>query len=291
MSGLRPKRAVLPRKTRACYRRAMATLREGGVPFMVGGAYALERYTGIVRHTKDFDVFLHPRDFERALATLTAAGYETECTFPHWLGKATAAGDMVDLIFGAGNGVAMVDDEWFVHAVSDEVLDMPALLCPAEEIIWSKAFIMERERYDGADVAHILRASADQLDWPRLLRRFGAHWRVLFKHLVMFGFIYPSDRQGIPAWVMRALTRRLERELVGPPPPTRVCQGTLISRAQYLVAIECWGYEDARLGANGTMSDEDAALWTAAIAGVVAAADAAPAAATTPTATTTPRAS
>ena len=70
----------------------------------------------------------------------------------------------------------------------------------------------------------------------------------------------------------------LERELVGPPPPTRVCQGTLISRAQYLVAIECWGYEDA-------------ALWTAAIADDAAAADAAPAAATTPTATTTPRAS
>jgi hypothetical protein len=291
MSGLRPRRAVLSRKTRACYRRAMATLRDGGVPFMVGGAYSLERYTGIVRHTKDFDVFLHARDFERALATLSAVGYETECTFPHWLGKATADGDMVDLIFGAGNGVAMVDDEWFVHAVPDEVLGLPALLCPAEETIWSKAFIMERERYDGADVAHILRASAPQLDWTRLLRRFGPHWRVLFNHLVMFGFIYPGDRQSIPAWVMRALTRRLERELSAPPPAVRTCQGTLISRAQYLVAIECWGYEDARLGDDGTMSEEDAALWTAAIATDAAASDAAPAAATIPTATATPRAS
>jgi hypothetical protein len=262
----------------------MATLRAGDVPFLVGGAYALERYTGIVRHTKDFDVFVHPRDFERALVTLGAAGYATECTFPHWLGKATAEGEMVDLIFGAGNGVAVVDDTWFAHAVDDEVLGIPVRLCPAEEIIWSKAFIMERERYDGADVAHILRASADQLDWTRLLRRFAAHWRVLFTHLVLFGFIYPSERQRIPAWVMRALARRLEREVTAASPSARVCQGTLISRAQYLVAVECWGYADARLGADGTMSEEDAALWTAAIVDDVAAAEATPAAATAPTA-------
>ena len=28
------------------------------MPFLVGGAYAFARYTGIERHTKDFDVFV-----------------------------------------------------------------------------------------------------------------------------------------------------------------------------------------------------------------------------------------
>ena len=66
---------------------------------------------------------------------------------------------------------------------------------------------MERERYDGADVAHLLRAHGDRLDWPRLLRRFGPHWRVLLSHLVLFGFIYPGERALVPAWVMDAAAR------------------------------------------------------------------------------------
>jgi hypothetical protein len=168
---------------RAFYQRSMWMLDEAGLPFLVGGAYAFARYTGIERHTKDFDIFVHPRDFDRVLDTLAAAGCETHVPFPHWLGKAHREGEFVDVIFSSGNGVAVVDDEWFRHAVDDEVLGMPARLCPAEEIIWSKAFIMERERYDGADIAHILRASADTLDWTRLVERFGSNWRVLLQHL------------------------------------------------------------------------------------------------------------
>jgi hypothetical protein len=142
--------ALLPSETQTVYCQAMTALADAGVDYLVGGAYAFERYTGIARHTKDFDVFVHPRDVDAALSALSAAGYRTELTFPHWLGKAVIGDEFVDVIFGAGNGVAVVDDEWFAHAVSDEVLGLPARLCPAEEMIWSKAFIMERERYDGA---------------------------------------------------------------------------------------------------------------------------------------------
>src|SRR5437899_2577696 len=97
--------------------------------------------------------------------------------------------------------------------VADEVLGVPVRLCPAEEIIWSKAFIMERERYDGNDVAHLLRARGCALDWDRLLRRFDGHWRVLLSHIVLFGFIYPAERAAIPARVEEA--RVLTRELSG----------------------------------------------------------------------------
>src|SRR6185295_16410164 len=128
------------------YRRAMTTLQEARVPFLVGGAYAFGRYTGIVRHTKDFDIFVHPRDFRRALDAFARAGYAVDATFPHWLGKAFQGDDFVDLIFGSGNGIARVDDRWFEKAVDDEVLGIPVQLIPAEEMIWSKSFIMERER-------------------------------------------------------------------------------------------------------------------------------------------------
>ncbi|HUF90884.1 MAG TPA: hypothetical protein VMR23_00810 [Candidatus Limnocylindria bacterium] len=250
---------------RAFYQRAMWILNEAELPFLVGGAYAFERYTGIARHTKDFDIFVHPRDVDRVLDALAAAGCETDVPFPHWLGKAHRGGEFIDVIFSSGNGVAAVDDGWFRHAVADEVLGMPAGLIPAEEMIWSKAFIMERERYDGADIAHIIRASADTLDWDRLVGRFDGYWRVLLAHLVMFGFIYPCDRQRIPAAVMRGLMERLDRELAVSG-PERLCQGTLISRAQYLVDVDRWGYEDPRLAPRGNMTERERRIWTAGIA-------------------------
>lgn len=251
--------------SREFYRRVMSRLEARGVPFLVGGAYAFERYTGIARNTKDFDLFVHPRDVDRALQTLAAEGCTTDVPFPHWLAKAQCGEDVVDLIYSSGNGVALVDDDWFRHSVGDTVLDVPVRLIPAEEMIWSKAFIMERERYDGADVAHILRACADQLDWPRLLHRFDAHWRVLFQHLVVFGFIYPCERARVPAAVVRELMGRLDRELTRPA-ADRVCQGTLISRAQYLVDVQHWGYDDPRLAPQGNMTSEERERWTAGIA-------------------------
>jgi hypothetical protein len=251
--------------TRRFYQDALRTLQEARVPVLVGGAYAFERYTGIARHTKDLDVFVRLADRDRALATLERAGYRTEHTHPHWLAKAFAPEAFIDVIWGAGNGIAEVDDAWFTHAVDAEVLDVPVRLCPPEEMIWSKAFIMERERYDGGDIAHVIRALGPALRWRRLVRRFGDHWRVLLSHLVLFGFIYPSERHAVPEWVMRLLVRRLSRDTPSTGARRPVCLGTLLSRSQYLVDVERWGYRDGRRPPTGKMTREHIAQWTAAI--------------------------
>jgi hypothetical protein len=255
----------LDSETRHVYVTALRTLREAGIEFMVGGAHALAPYTGVVRDTKDLDVFLRRRDCEPALAALEAAGFSTELTFSHWLAKAYAGDRFIDLIFSSGNCVVPVDDDWFTHAVSGEVLGVPTLLCPPEEMIWSKAFIMERERYDGADVAHLLLACGPRLDWRRLLQRFGRRWRVLLSHLILFGFIYPGERATIPGAVMRELLRRLRRDRGRPPHGERVCEGTLISRQQYLLDVTHGGYADGRLAPRGEMTAAEIADWTAAI--------------------------
>jgi hypothetical protein len=199
---------------------------------------------------------------------LDAAGFATELTFPHWLAKARAGDRVIDLIFSAGNGVAPVDDLWFAHAVPGRVLGVPVLLCPPEEIIWSKAFIMERERYDGADVAHLILARARELDWRRLLGRFGRRWRVLLSHLILFGFVYPGERAAIPDAVMSHLRRRLDRERARPEARIRVCNGTLLSRRQYLLDVNERGYADGRLAPRGRMTADEIARWTAAIPAV-----------------------
>jgi hypothetical protein len=265
---LRGSGSELPRLDSAAhqfYQHGLLTLSEAGIPFLVGGAYAYAYYTGIVRHTKDFDIFVRGRDSERSLAALAQVGYHTDFTFPHWLGKAFCGDYFIDIIFGSGNGECVVDDEWFTHAIQSTVLETVVYLCPPEEIIWQKAFIAERERYDGADILHLLLSCSSGLSWPRLLRRFGLHWRVLLSHLILFGFVYPSRRRQIPEWVIHDLLSRLRDELQEQPPTHCVCQGTLLSRQQYLTDILQWEYQDARLSPRGSLTQADIDHWTAGI--------------------------
>ena len=257
---------VLDQQSREFYVHSMELMDDGGLPFLVGGAYAFAKYTGVERHTKDFDVFICRDDFPKAEAIFRKAGYKTELTFPHWLGKAFRGEDFVDLIFSAGNGVAAVDRTWFDHAVDGEVFGVDVKLIPAEEMIWSKGLIMERERFDGADVAHIIHAVGSKLDWRRLMDRYAKFWRALYAHLILFGFIYPSDRETIPRWVMDEFSQRLAEEVQAGNAQGRVCNGTILSRQQYLMDINEWGYQDARLEPLGTMSAGDIAHWTAGIA-------------------------
>jgi Nucleotidyl transferase of unknown function (DUF2204) len=240
------------------YREVAVALQSAQVPFLVGGTYALERHAAIQRRTKDLDLFIQQRTFSSAARALEAAGFVVELTHPHWLAKAKRGEWQVDLIFAGGNGLAQVDEQWFEYGVRETVFDVPVLLCPAEEMIWSKSFVMERERFDGADVMHILRESAERLDWRRLLRRYGTHAAVLLAHLTLFRFVYPSEGHRIPRWVLDAARTQAESG----PPPGRLCRGTLLSRSQYRIDIEEWRYQDARLPPYGVMSPEQVALWS-----------------------------
>lgn len=245
------------------YRRALRALLDAGVPFLLGGAFALQAYTRIARDTKDIDLFVRHDDLDTVLAVLSDQGFEIERTFPHWLAKARHGQHFADIIHSSGNGISPVDDEWFANARPAEVLGLPLRLCPPEEMLWTKAFIMERERYDGADVAHLLREMGRDLDWERLVRRFGRHWRVLFSHVVLFGYIYPNDRLAVPDWVIDHFSERVRRRQAQDD-DRPLCCGTFLSRTQYIPDIEDLGYIDVRTIDTGTMSDDDAERWTTA---------------------------
>jgi hypothetical protein len=247
------------------HHRSVLALQDADIPFLIGGAYVVEVYAGVSRRTKDFDLYVRPQHVDAALDALKRAGYKTEKTFPHWLAKAERGRDCVDLIFRAGNGLCEVDDSWFERAHDDELLDLHVKLCAPEEMIWMKAFIMERERFDGADIAHIFKSCAEQLDWPHLIRCFGPDWRVLLSHLVLFGYIYPSERRRIPPSVMDDLLTTLRKEARAIS-RERLCRGTLLSRKQYLVDVEEWGFRDARLDKRVHMDEQDIGRWTRAIA-------------------------
>lgn len=151
---------------------------------------------------------------------------------------------------------------WFKNAGEGDLFGFEVRFIPPEEMIWSKGLVMERERYDGADVNHILLACAKTLDWERLLDRFGPYWRVLFSHLILFGFVYPMERSSVPGWVMHKLLSRMQKELENAPGEP-VCLGTLLSRTQYKIDTQQWGFRDHRLPPSGKMTKEQIREWDA----------------------------
>jgi hypothetical protein len=252
----------LPADTAAFFRRTFRLLKAGDVPFVIGGAFAFEHYTDILRPTKDADVFVRQADLDRALDALSAGGYGVEPAYPHWLAKAYDGDRFVDLIFRSGNGVTEVDDAWLSLGPLGEVLGEEVRLCPPEELLVTKAFIFERERCDMADVLHLILTVGPRLDWRRVLDRFGAHWRVLLAHLVLFEYVYPGERSRVPRPVVEALLDREAREQAAAAPEGRLCRGTLLSRAQFLVDVDRWGYHDARLEPENPMTPWDIRWWT-----------------------------
>src|SRR5690606_8963227 len=109
-----------------------------------------------------------------------------------------------------------------------------------------KVYVQERERFDGADIVHMIRRQGPLLDWQRLLDRMGPYWEVLYAHVVTFRFVYPSERDKVPEWLLREFMTRLSRQLAAPAPVAPICRGPLLSRTQYQVDIAEWGYLDVR---------------------------------------------
>jgi hypothetical protein len=230
----------------AFFRHVLETLRSERIDVLVGGAWAFEAHTGIGGATKDLDLFIRPSDVEAALATLEANGYTTEMTSPIWIAKARLGDHLVDLIFSSGNGICTVDDAWFEHAQTRNVMGLRAALVPVEEMIWSKAFLMERDRFDGADVQHLILAAAGSLDAARLLERFGVHWRVLLAHLVVFDYCLPTKRDLVPPELRGALLARAAEPSDAAADGDDLCYGTFLSRHQYVHDVTIGGFIDAR---------------------------------------------
>lgn len=246
------------------FRQVLRLLRRERIPFLVGGGYAFAVYTNIRRDTKDLDLFIKPEDLEQTMALAREEGLRTWVKSPHWLGKIAKGEYFVDLIFSSGNGVCPVDERWFQNAPSSTLLGHKIGLIPVEEMIWSKAFIMERHRFDGADVAHLLLSRAPDLDWERLIDRFGEKWPVLLVHLLLFRFVYPQRARQVPDEVLSRLVARLP-ETARAEPLERgqsLCRGTLLSYLEYMPDVRAWGFVDARLRPRGSMSQREIDRWT-----------------------------
>lgn len=228
------------------YTRAMTALQDAGVAFLVAGAAALHHYTGLWRDTKDLDLFIAPDSRDAALLALANAGYQVEITASHWLAKAFAEDVLVDLISGFGNWLKPIDASWFAASEPLRLFEVETRVISITDLIWVKSYVAGRERFDGADIAHLIRRAPDRIDWRRLLDRFGGHWDLLLVYVHYYRFAYPQARDAIPDWVVEELIERLRADLRAPAEPEVPFRGPLLDRYSYLVDLEEWGEPDPR---------------------------------------------
>lgn len=228
---------------RSCYRDVLQAMQDAGIPCAVGGAFAFHRHTGIWRATKDLDLILVPESVTSALETLAAAGFETWVKDPVWLAKAIRDDYFVDLITGVGNASLAVDPSWIERAIPDETLGVPCRVLGVEELLASKLFVARRERFDGADVVHLIRACGDRLDWGRVLQLLDAHWELLLWSLVLFAYVYPGRTDLVPERIWADLTTRFLDRVTHPHPefPSR---GTLVDPLMFAIDVNEWGERD-----------------------------------------------
>jgi hypothetical protein len=237
----------IPEEERVVYRRALEALNAAAVPCVVAGAYAIYEHTGIYRQTKDLDLFFQPTAIVPAARALRAAGFVTRLEDSHWLAKATLGDHFVDLIYGMGNGVALIDEDWIAHSRPGVLAATPVRIAPAEELLWARLFISERHRHDMADILHLILCLGDTLDWERLVTRTGEHWPLLLSQLQAYGYVYPGYRNNVPKWVWKQLLERAMAEAErGDVEDANFTRGPLLSRFSFSIDVREWGFDDPR---------------------------------------------
>jgi Nucleotidyl transferase of unknown function (DUF2204) len=223
-----------------CYATVLQVFDRRGIRCVVGGGFALHEHTGIWRTTKDLDFLMEACEVPAALAALKEVGYTTWVEDPVWLAKAARGDYFVDLISGMGNAALRVTAGWIDRAKRAEILGVRCRILAAEEMIASKLFVTRRERFDGSDVAHLIRSCSGALDWDRVLQLVGEHWEMLYWSLVLFAYVYPAETDRVPQRVWRQLTQRFAVQ-VREPQPDAPFRGSLIDPKMFAIDVNEWG--------------------------------------------------
>ncbi len=232
-----------PPEQRALFCEVLRHLNDAGVPYVVSGAFALQQHTGIWRNTKDLDLFLTGEVVPVALQHLREQGFETEVRDPVWLAKAHRDGYFVDLITGMSNAVITVDQSWIDRGSTCVVLGVRTRVLAAEELLASKLFVNFRERFDGADIVHIIYGTRGQIDWQRLLHLVGDHWELLLWELMLFHYVYPFKQDYVPRAVWDELLSRFQRQLASGS-VNLPFRGSLIDEKMFAIDMKEWGMEN-----------------------------------------------
>ena len=199
----------MPRADWSVYSRVLHAARARGIPFAMSGGFTVSFYTACWRNTKDMDLCVMPRDREAAIAATREAGlhdlYDEKPYDREWIYRSTIDGIIVDIIWQLANYRAEVDEHWVSRGPEVTLHDGKVRLIPPEELIWSKVFVVQRERCDWPDIVNTLYTAGADMDWERLIGRFSRDERLLASVLLLFAWLAPGRARTFPEWIWKRL--------------------------------------------------------------------------------------
>ena len=149
-------------------KKAAATLRGAGIPFLIGGSLALWARGG-PEYVGDLDVVVKEQDVGRAKEALEAAGFKGEEAPEEWLLKVRDGDTVIDLIHEPTG--FKVTDETLARGQEIDVLGMSLPLMALEDIFTTKLLALKEHYLDFEGILPFARALREQVDWDEVRRR------------------------------------------------------------------------------------------------------------------------
>lgn len=197
------------------YKSVIQEARRRAVPFTVGGGLAAMTYAGQWRDTKDLDLYImrrHRKQMMGILAKLGVEDYYQKSPYDRkWIYRGYKDGHIVDVIWAMANQRAAVDETWFEGPEVEAGGERFRLLAP-EDSLWSKLYVLQRDRSDWPDALNVLYGVGPEMDWHRLLRNVACDAPLLSGLVSIFSWLCPERAQELPSWLWDELRLRRPQE-------------------------------------------------------------------------------
>lgn len=177
-----------------------------GIPFAVGGSLAMAVYAGLLRPSKDLDLYVTPENKDRMIEVMRYLGlrdYYDKVPYDRgWIYRSTKDDVIVDIIWHMANRRAAVDERWITNGPELAVDHQSIRVIPLEEMIWSKLYVLQRERCDWPDILNLINRRAAEIDWRHLLNRIAEDAPLLGAVLDVYCWLCPENISKLPSWVL-----------------------------------------------------------------------------------------
>jgi hypothetical protein len=206
--------AIVPEEEFAIYNKAIKAIRPLGLPFLLGGAFGIAAHTGRWRNTKDIDFFVLPAHHDAIIGALLNAGftdyYPTLAYDRGWIFRSIQEGVLVDIIWDTPNRRSQVDQDWIDRAAHVDFRGEEMLAVPAEELLFIKTFVLQKDRCDWTDLINLLCFQSARLDWEHVIKRYGPELPLLRAVLGVFAWVCPVEAAQIPEDIRERLGLEVE---------------------------------------------------------------------------------
>ncbi|MCU1338280.1 MAG: hypothetical protein JWO19_3861 [Bryobacterales bacterium] len=176
-----------------------------GISFAIGGSLATALHAGISRPTRDLDLYVKPEDKDRTIALLPDLGfsdYYDQLPYDRgWIYRGVSGDIIVDVIWQMANRRAVVDECWISRGPLIACGAKHVRVLPIEELIWTKLYVLQKDRCDWPDILNLLEFSFDTIDWRYLAGRVGEDLPVLQAVLDVYSWLHPNLDGRLPEWL------------------------------------------------------------------------------------------